>query len=117
MKRQNCINCIFSSWYHNFQRVTFKSKIIQLPVEFISYLTSDGIVLPDDDHVKYANDVEGYSDDDDDEWNDNVPATEGTSLSSFPDLKKEVEDAIRDLGQSKFLFILHIQSFFCIFFP
>ena len=99
MKSQQCTNCIFSNWYKNFKSITFKSKIIHLSSEFVDYLKKDGIILPDDEKVKYSNDLERYSDeedDDDDEWNDKSAVQ---NISMFPDLKIEVENAINILGK------------------
>lgn len=99
MKHQQCVNCIFSNWYSNFRDVTFKSKVIKLSPEFVTYLKSDGIVLPDDEQVKYSNDLEGYSDSDDDEdWGKSNQA-ESQSQSLFPELKVQVQRAIRQLGK------------------
>ena len=93
MKKQQCLNCIFSSWYHNFKNVTFRSKIIPLSSEFVHYLNSDGIILPDSEDAGYTNDLEGYSDDE--EWgHDDQPAV----TPSFPDIKKQVDSAIKELG-------------------
>ena len=88
---------MFSSWYENFRRVTFRSKVIQLPVEFIDYLKKDGILLPDIDTPSYSNELEGYSSDEDEGWNDQ----ERTSLCpDFLELKCEVEKAIMELGMA-----------------
>jgi len=95
MKQQQCSNCVFSSWYHNFKQVTIKSKIIKLSSEFVHYLKSDGIILPDAEEVRYSNDLERYSDDEDDTW-DNAEDT--PTVSKFPDLKLEIDNAISDLG-------------------
>ena len=103
MKRQNCINCIFSSWYENFKRVTFRSKVIRLPVEFIDYLKSDGIVLPDADTPSYSNELEGYSSDEERDWNDQ---DRSSVCPDFSELKREVKQAIEELGNC--LFFLHI---------
>ena len=106
MKRQNCISCMFSSWYNSFKRVSFESRIIKLPVEFVAYLKCDGIILPETNTPRYSNELERYSDDDDDAnqdgggWN----VDEGNESSpNFPELKEEVEKAISDLGKVKYL--------------
>ena len=100
MKNQQCANCVFSSWYNNFKDITFKSKIIKLSPEFVEYLKSDGIILPDGEEVKYSNDLEGYSDTDGDDDDDEGWDYETSPQSSmFPDLKMEVENAITELGK------------------
>lgn len=98
MRRQNCINCIFSSWYDNFKRVTFRSKVIKLPMDFIDYLKRDGIVLPDADTPSYSNELEGYSSDEDREWNDQDGRS--SDCPDFPELKQEVMQAIEELGKN-----------------
>ena len=55
--------------------------------EFVDYLTSDGIVLPDAEKSKYSNDLQSYSDsDDDDGWDDDTSDTP----PMFPQLKAQV---------------------------
>jgi len=100
MKRQNCINCIFSSWYGNFKQITFRSKIIKLSCEFVEYLKSDGIVLPDLNAPTYSNELEGYSDEDDNvEWDEQE---RNVTIPEFPELQEEVEAAIKSLGGEVF---------------
>jgi len=99
MKRQELSNCIFSSWYNNFKQVTFKSYILKLPEDFIDYLNRDGIILPDNDEVKYSNELNEYSDDED--WGESY--NENNSQPTFPDLKKQIDESIRKLGGSCFV--------------
>ena len=107
MKRQNCINCIFSSWYGNFKQITFRSKIVKLPCEFVEYLKSDGIVLPDSNAPAYSNELEGYSDDDDSvDWEDQE---RNATIPEFPELQEEVDAAIISLGN--FICLLKIIKF------
>ncbi|XP_057316704.1 cell division cycle protein 123 homolog isoform X1 [Hydractinia symbiolongicarpus] len=98
MKRQQCSNCMFSSWYHNFKNCTFKSKIIKLTSDFIDYLNSDGIILPVVEETRYSNTLEEYSDEDD--WNSDDRDTD--VIPSFPQLKLEVDNAIKELGGAVF---------------
>lgn len=102
MKRQHCINCIFSSWFDTFKRITFRSRIIKLPVDFIEYLKCDGIVLPDAAarQTKYTNELEGYSSDEDDVWS--KEGDDSNDTPSFPNLQAQVEKAIKDLGGEVF---------------
>jgi len=100
MKHQQCVNCIFSNWYPNFKDVTFRSQIIKLCPEFVTYLKSDGIVLPDNEEIKYSNDLEGYSDSDDDNGWDEVEPVHQTSM--FPDLKVLVENTIKEMDGNVF---------------
>ena len=44
---QDIINCSFSSWYTKYHRLSPRARIIKpLPEEFVTFLKSDGIVLP-----------------------------------------------------------------------
>ena len=44
---QDIINCSFSLWYTKYRRLSPRARIIKpLPEEFITFLKSDGIVLP-----------------------------------------------------------------------
>ena len=38
--------CQFNNWYNLFHKYSFKSKIIELPDEFLEYLEEDGISMP-----------------------------------------------------------------------
>lgn len=94
IKRQQCQNCSFSSWYNNFRGVTFKSFVIDLPEEFVNYLGTDGIILPDAEEVRYSNDLEYYSDEED--WDEGK--NQNSRQPIFPELKLQVDNAIRRLG-------------------
>ena len=44
---QDILNCSFSSWYARYHRLSPPARVIKpLPEEFISFLKSDGIVIP-----------------------------------------------------------------------
>ncbi|XP_055958440.1 cell division cycle protein 123 homolog isoform X2 [Patella vulgata] len=47
MKVSQVINCSFSSWYPAFHDISIPSLVIPLPSEFIEYLNSEGVALPD----------------------------------------------------------------------
>ena len=94
--------CSFNKWYSCFTKVTFPSKIINLPEEVVRYLKSDnGIVLPlecdsdkenQDEHDEWGDEPESDNHDKDDA-NDEV-----LERPSFPDFAKDVRAAITDLG-------------------
>merc|ERR1711936_1564515 len=102
MKRQQIDNCIFSNWYHRFKNVTFKSKIIKLPSHFVEYLKEDGIVLPDEQITRYSNSLQGYSDSEDEDGTNVLQVENQQCTSRFPELKKEVERSIYELGGNVF---------------
>lgn len=45
MKGEEVLACQFKEWYPTFAKQTFRSEIIQLPEEFISFLLRDGVFL------------------------------------------------------------------------
>ncbi|KAH3683671.1 hypothetical protein WICPIJ_005355 [Wickerhamomyces pijperi] len=72
--RQQVLNCSFSSWYDKYKPHVPKSKIIKpLPSSFIHYLTSDGIVLPQEGP---GSDNVGWSDDEEQENNEQIKELE-----------------------------------------
>ncbi|PHZ16776.1 D123-domain-containing protein [Rhizopus microsporus ATCC 52813] len=87
---QEVDNCSFSSWYPRFKTVTFKSKIIHLPDDFIDYLNADSIFLPEDGQPRAAFIEEVDSDQEEypEEQNDNTP--------HFPEIEKQIKEAIEE---------------------
>ena len=47
MHIQQLLNCQISKWSPQFRQVTYKTKLIDLPADFVDYLTADGIFLPE----------------------------------------------------------------------
>jgi hypothetical protein len=47
LTRQSVDNCAFVSWHETFRRHTPKATVLQLPDEFLRYLESDGIYVPE----------------------------------------------------------------------
>lgn len=46
MDPEHVLACQFARWYTGFQHVTFRSRVIDLPDQFIDYLLQDGVHLP-----------------------------------------------------------------------
>ncbi|XP_055882408.1 cell division cycle protein 123 homolog isoform X2 [Biomphalaria glabrata] len=46
MKISNVCNCAFPEWYSKFKTITTESILIPLPESFLTYLHTDGLVLP-----------------------------------------------------------------------
>ncbi|KAI8979981.1 D123-domain-containing protein [Pilobolus umbonatus] len=83
--------CSFDSWYPRFRSVTFKSKIIRLPTEFIEYLNADGIFLPEDGQPRAARIEEVDSDEEETDY----PEEEtNNKIPNFPEIEKQIRDAI-----------------------
>ena len=47
MDVQGILNCGHGSWGPHFREVAFRSHIIALPADFLSYLVADGIKVPE----------------------------------------------------------------------
>ncbi|XP_067123680.1 translation initiation factor eIF2 assembly protein-like [Centruroides vittatus] len=98
MKVENVLNCSFNNWFSQFQRVTMKSIILPLSIEFVDYLLADGVFLPKCEEHKFPlneddSDTEGWSDSDEDE-EDKAP--------HFPEFDAKVKSAIQALGGNVF---------------
>ncbi|CAG5121478.1 unnamed protein product [Candidula unifasciata] len=117
MKISDVLNCSFAAWYGTFQRVTFKSIVIPLPEDFVRYLHTDGIVLPDGSqcglYTKSKNLAMDGDDDDEDLRDDDlmkkyendwqVPSnTEIAKAPDFGELDETVKTAITSLGGKVF---------------
>lgn len=95
MKKEEVLNCVFSKWYPSFKDVTIKSHIIQLPPEFLDYLHTDGVVLPEGT-ISQAE----AGDEDKDEWN--ADDTQIAEAPSFPKFESMVSKSIKALGGKVF---------------
>ena len=45
MQAPAVLSCQYASWYRHFGHLAFKSKLIELPQDFIDYLLQDGVFL------------------------------------------------------------------------
>ncbi|KAK0466977.1 D123-domain-containing protein [Desarmillaria tabescens] len=81
----------FSSWYPRFSSKTIKSTIIRrLPPDFVEYLDSDGVIVPEgSENLESTTVVEDESDDE---------AGEPEKRYSFPDLDAEIRQCIAEYG-------------------
>jgi len=85
-------NCSFSSWYPDFQKVTFKSVVLPIPDDVMDYLMpkdDNGLFLP----VECDQDDAGTSADFDDPEDSPI-------RPSFPEFCMAVRQGINDLGGS-----------------
>lgn len=99
MLEEEVLACSFDRWYDRFHGLTFRSRVIPLPEDFVQYLLADGIALPaaavdgERQHDADGSDSEGWGDGGGDSDSDGAePAP------SFPELEREIVDAIQDLG-------------------
>ncbi|EJK50568.1 hypothetical protein THAOC_30403, partial [Thalassiosira oceanica] len=117
--QDDVLACQFSSWYRSFRNidksainnstarktrknVTFESIVIKpLPHEFLEYLKSDGVRLPDC-ATKVSSCMNDNATPDDDEWE--TDSDDETTSYSFPSLTAQIQTALdslngdRDLG-------------------
>lgn len=74
MKKCDVLACSFSEWYPKLETITFPSKIIPLPNEFIEYLLADNLVLRNDGNfLKHSKEtdhssIDSEDEDDEDQW-------------------------------------------------
>ena len=47
MNAKQVLNCQISSWYPSLEHLTFRTKLINLPDDFVRYLVADGVFLSD----------------------------------------------------------------------
>jgi len=90
------IQCQFSNWYTLLVGKTFKSRVISLPVEFITYLGEDGVILPKSSKSYFNNDV--LSDDEDDNTKE-ISSNEDCLVCAhdFSELDTAISEAIQEL--------------------
>ena len=48
MDERAILNCQITSWYSSFERVTYRTRLIELPHAFVEYLLQDGVYLPEE---------------------------------------------------------------------
>lgn len=61
LKEGHVLNCMFDRWYPTFRKHTFKSRIVPLEEDFISYLLDDGtIYLPSSAYKERKRDIDEY---------------------------------------------------------
>ena len=44
---EQVLNCSVDRWHPAFQAVSFRSRFVPLPKEFVEYLIEDGVYLPE----------------------------------------------------------------------
>jgi hypothetical protein len=100
---KDVLACQFSSWYPNYcsapgrRNTTIPSIILDLPTDFIDYLQADGVHLPRGVEASCI-----YStpkpDSDEESWSSSSSSTEPTAMFDFPELNRQIEAAIHQLG-------------------
>lgn len=105
MKVAEVLNCSFSAWYPRFKEYTIKSQIIPLPEEFVNYLLTDQVVLPEGTVAMSASD----SDTEDNrnaenviDWTTEDILTPVAEPPSFPEFETLLKNTIKRLGGQVF---------------
>jgi len=112
--KSNVMQCSFANWYKSFEDVTVKSIIIPMPESFLTYLHTDGLVLPESStHGLYtkssATAMDGDEDDPDirdedlmnmyeDDWSTPGQSEASQEMPEFGKFDAEVKEAIKLLG-------------------
>ncbi|KAJ2308262.1 hypothetical protein IWW55_000546 [Coemansia sp. RSA 2706] len=95
-------NCVFSAWYPQFAKVTFKSEVIRpLDRQFTDYLVADGVFVPGERKMEYHDELESFGSSSDGEWSDNEEEGEAVQLDLEP-TSAEITRRIAKLGGSVF---------------
>ena len=100
MKQKHVLNCQLPSWYSFFKNISIQSLIIPLQTDFIEYLNQDGVVLPGnecEEELHYESDSES------EDWSAAEDCNTTTATApDFPELTKQIEDAMEELGGEVF---------------
>ncbi|KAL1993799.1 hypothetical protein VTN49DRAFT_2468 [Thermomyces lanuginosus] len=90
--RSHILHCSYHYWQPLYRAITPKARLIPLSDAFLSYLRSDGIVLPPENHRVASSDDSGIDTFSDDETHEGVdPSTE------WQDIHQKIKDTIREL--------------------
>jgi len=97
MKIKQVINAALPSWYSNFKNVTFKTRILIIPAEFLEYLLSDGTLVLPKGSLHELDPLHGERSDDSEEW-DAASSGEEVECPSFPVFEAKIKQSIQALG-------------------
>lgn len=101
MKEADVLRCQIQEWYPKFRTRSIRTRFVELPEEFVSYLLEDGLFLPEDSDAMPRRmqvrvpqlEAEGYS-----EWEVEDDDVGAPAVPTFPALAAEVEAVIEGLG-------------------
>lgn len=93
---EEVVYCALPSWYSTFRHCTIKSEFIELAQDFVDYLSSDGIVLPQGCELSLVH--QGRDEEEGrDEWEDTSLETPTQAAPAFPELLPHISAAISAL--------------------
>jgi hypothetical protein len=87
------LQCQLPSWYSSFEDCTIKSRVIPLSPDFVDYLLTDGIVLPQSSKSSMLQSLDRSELSDDD---DLVSVSSEMVAPSFPELEAQVEAVLAE---------------------
>lgn len=95
VSKEQVIGCSYSNWYPKFKLYVAKSIVIKpLTDEFIEYLSSESIRLPQEKRDEIVADSDNeYSD-----WSDDEEGPQINPTDKFSALHQEIKDGVRQLG-------------------
>ncbi|XP_026523429.1 cell division cycle protein 123 homolog [Notechis scutatus] len=103
MKKEQMLNCQFSSWYPHFKKQTIRSVILPIPQNVKDYLLDDGTLVVSGREDPQTITQDGGDEEETEEavWSDDEN-TATLTAPEFPEFSLKVEEAIHSLGGSVF---------------
>uniref|UniRef100_A0A0B8RRB4 Translation initiation factor eIF2 assembly protein n=1 Tax=Philothamnus irregularis TaxID=1899461 RepID=A0A0B8RRB4_9SAUR len=103
MKKEQILNCQFSSWYPRFKKQTIRSVILPIPQNVKDYLLDDGTLVVSGSEDPQIITQDGADEEEAEEavWSDDEN-TATLTAPEFPEFSLKVEEAIHSLGGSVF---------------
>ncbi|KAI4134088.1 MAG: hypothetical protein LQ347_001822, partial [Umbilicaria vellea] len=94
------LHCSYHFWHPLYRSLTPKARLIPLSPNFLTYLRSDGIVLPPESHTTLDNDADSgiFSSAEDDEASDSD--AEDDPSHGWPEIHSAIRSTIAELGGS-----------------
>lgn len=105
--KEHILNCSYDSWFSRYRTASIRSRIIKLSPEFVQYIRDDGIVLADGGEIQDQAEIEWSAASNtsrrspsliDEDSEDETEADSRPPNERFPNIHKEIEDRIKELG-------------------
>eukprot|EP00741_Cyanophora_paradoxa_P017265 tig00020961_g16676.t1 len=100
MDEREVLACQIQEWLPKLKRVTFPTRIIELPEDFVEYLHEDGLVIPSSARDRRGPTIGEIEEGDTvyDDWSDEGDPE--ADRPGFPELEARIREAIDELGGS-----------------
>jgi len=98
------LSCALPQWYENFAKVTFDTRVLDLPDDVLAYLRGRGsVVLPVEcESERWTPKKRNDNDEEEEDWEEEQEDEEEPQ-PSFPDFCQRLREAIMDLGGRVFV--------------